>query len=180
MSITQTTCKPQVMYILGRRESGKSHAITQLIAQHSPPTLILVMTEHNKEYHALHTPEATLCKLSESESESPSLDGFNVLAFDDIHLFNVQGRQLLHNAMQSKARAVIVSVSHPCSIPLAGRDTILQLSQYHDHHGSDWVKMLKATYAFQLAANVPGSGNTSTGTAPPLCCTAKWVVSMSQ
>ena len=160
------TSKPLVTYILGRRESGKSRAINSLIAEHAPNTLIVVMTDHNKEYHALHSRESRVSRLSRSESDPPSLDGYDVIALDDIYFFDGLGRQLLQNALLSQAHSIIVTVSHPCNIPLAGQGTILQLSQYQDHHASAWVKMLKVTHAFQLAANVPGLGNTSTGTAP--------------
>lgn len=139
-----------VIYIVGRRHAGKSHTITRLIGDGASSTLIVFETNHDRDHHARHSSKATLCPLSE---ELPELDRFEVLAFDNV--FFLDTHKLLQDALQSHAHTIIVTVSHPCSIPLSipmnSRGTVIQLSKYDDLHGSESIQMLKATYAFQEA-----------------------------
>ena len=141
-----------ILYIVGRRQAGKSYRITDVIGS-GKSTLIIVETEHDKRHHSVHSPEAKVIM----RSEASDMLGFDVVVLDNV--ICSAGDSLLQKAtsMGNKKR-LIVAASHPNVIPLTGSGSVLQLSDYEDECGLQCLYNLKATYAFQLAAKLAGTG----------------------
>ena len=181
-----------ITYIVGRRHAGKSSMITDLLQKsETNPAKILIVYEadHDKAHHETHSPGVTLRarhELKDAELLNRPGQDFDVIVLDNVVSNSADWmlKELLVTPPASKV--YIVAVTHPNMIPidvqlvhLCKNVQVLQLSDYEDASGSQRLNTLKATYAFQLAANVPGSGNTSIGTGP-LWSTARHFASMSQ
>ena len=141
---------PHVMYIVGRRQTGKSFMITNEIGD-GESTLVVCETDHDVTHHKLHSPIAIMSMRDTLDS----LIGFNIIVLDNV-IFNSTDR-LLQDAISLHVKTgtrLIVAVSHPFSIPADGDGIIIQLSEYKDSCGVQCLNKLKAKYEFQLAANV--------------------------
>jgi hypothetical protein len=72
-----------VIYILGRRQAGKSSLITREIGN-GADALVVVETEHDKAHHSLHSPGATIC----AKHDVHSLTSYRVIVLDNVVQFN--------------------------------------------------------------------------------------------
>ncbi len=166
---------PSVRYVVGRRQAGKSSAITREIGD-GESAVVLVETEHDAIHHAERSPLAKV--VTRRGGEPLELDPtVKVLVLDNV--LSGSTDRLLQAALASTAERVVVAVSHPLFVPLSGEGVLELLSIYGDSSGSNRLEMLKATYEFRLAANVHGVGKTAMGTGP-LCKEEGQDDSMSQ
>lgn len=157
------TCKP--IYILGRRGSGKSTMIDTFVS--SVKATVVVETENDYDHHThigvlkLPTIHKTVRRDDVIETKSEWMHGYDAIALDNV-IFDTKDVLLDEAILYCHKNGVrlIVTVSHPSSIPIGGYGIIVQLSNYTDLTGMQCLRILKATYKFQLAANTFLHGNT--------------------
>jgi hypothetical protein len=138
------------MYIVGRRQAGKSFMITNEIGD-GESTLVVCETDHDVNHHKLHSPIAIVSMRDTLDS----LIGFKIIVLDNVIFDSTDS--LIQYAISLHVKTgtrLIVAVSHPFSIPSDGDGIIIQLSEYKDSCGLQCLNNLKAKYEFQLAANV--------------------------
>ena len=132
------------LFVVGRRATGKSWAITELIGE-GHGVVVIAETEGDLKHHRTRSPKATVlsledaCGCTTTAAHMVALDNV-VFKADDPLLARDWGCELL-----------IVTLSHPEASPLGAH--LVLLCTYPGAASAQSMKKRRSTYAFQLAAN---------------------------